>query len=141
MIHRDQLVAILADAFPEFAINADHADLPYLVLGDLARFIFERHQLRDAQIVRTAVQLIERLHTEGDEYVKEAATIGLLEGIQSVWENAGHNPQEFADLLLPESRRWWNSLERFWSAEIPYVGADLTDIAEAYAPPNIDGAQ
>jgi len=29
-------------------------------------------------------EIIERMHLEGDDYVKEAATIGMLEGIQNV---------------------------------------------------------
>jgi hypothetical protein len=125
MINQDQLVTILAQEFLSFTVDSDDAELPYVVLGSFARFLLEMHRSGNAKVLKQAALLIERLHTDGDKHVKDAATIGLLEGIQNTWENAGVDPQEFADILLPESRRWWNSLMKFWRSEIPYVGADI----------------
>lgn len=68
---------------------------------------------------------IERLHVEGDKIVQEAATIGLLEGIQNVWGNSKLDPEQFATYLLPESRKWWEQLKLFWAGKIPYVGATI----------------
>jgi hypothetical protein len=53
---------------------------------------------------------IERLHIEGDDQVREAATIGLLEGIQTT---AGHrrvDPEVFVPYLKPESAKSTASL-------------------------------
>lgn len=72
-------------------------------------------------------ELIEMLHLNGDSYIKEAATIGILEGIQNISGNSNLDPRVFEQYLHPESMRWWNSLKRFWDKEIPYVGADIIE--------------
>jgi len=59
--------------------------------------------------------VIETLHLNGDSYVREAATVGLLEDIQN---NSGHravDPAVFVMYLKPESLRWWNKLNDFWT--------------------------
>src|SRR3546814_400719 len=58
--------------------------------------------------------VVERWHCEGDPYVKEAATIGFLEGIQNNSGHFGLDPRRFEPWLRPESRRWWDKLSRFW---------------------------
>jgi hypothetical protein len=125
MITENQLVKILMTTFPSFVPDDDFIDLPYVVLGDFARFLLEAFQRNDETLLNKAAMLIERLHLEGDGYVKEAATIGLLEGIQNTWGDLGVEPEEFEPYLLPESRLWWKSLNRFWNKEIPHVGADI----------------
>lgn len=64
------------------------------------------------------------LHVEGDDYVREAATIGLLEGIQNDWGNHLVDPELFAIHLLPESRQYWDELNAFWRGGKRYVGKD-----------------
>lgn len=130
MITRDQIVSTLTKAFPDFVPDNEDIGLPYVVLGDFARFLLRLQESKDDQWLEEAVQLVERLHVEGDSYVREAATIGLLEGIQNTWGHAGTDPEMFGRRLLPESRRWWDSLNKFWQKEIPYVGADLKGITE-----------
>ena len=70
-------------------------------------------------------RVIEELHLDGDAYVREATTIGLLEGIQNVWSNANVDPELFAPYLLPESARWWRSLNDFWAGKSKFVGEGL----------------
>lgn len=113
------------DTFPTFVPDEDFIDLPYIVLGEFARYLLEAFQREDDSLLKKAAELIERLHLEGDGYVKEAATIGLLESIQNTWPSSGVDPEKLVPYLLPESRRWWDSLNRFWDKEIPYVGADI----------------
>jgi hypothetical protein len=127
MISRDQIVSTLTEAFPDFVPDSDDTDLPYVVLGNFATFLIDVYESGHEDRVRKAAELIERLHIEGDSYVKEAATIGLLEGIQNIWEwrHSGSDPEAFAERLMPESRRWWDSLNKFWQKEILYVGADF----------------
>jgi LPS sulfotransferase NodH len=67
--------------------------------------------------------VIERLHLEGDDYVKEAATVGMLEGIQNVAGNSGVNPEEFFRYLKPESVEWWRQWNDFWDGRMSNVGA------------------
>lgn len=125
MITKDQIVNMLMSTFPTFMPNEENRDLPYVVLEDFACFLLETFQRKDESLLKKAAVLIERLHLEGDGYVKEAATIGLLEGIQNSWPDSGVDPEKLMPYLLSESRRWWNSLNRFWNKEIPYVGADI----------------
>jgi hypothetical protein len=69
-------------------------------------------------------EVIEMLHTDGDEYVKELATIGYLEGIQFACSHTTEvRQEEFESYLGPESRRWWRGLNAFWSGKIPRVQA------------------
>ncbi len=69
--------------------------------------------------VEAGFAFIERLHTEGDEYVRELATIGFLE---SLW--TADDPVVMAAVerrLGAESRRWWKGLLAFWSGDAPHV--------------------
>lgn len=125
MITKDQLVKMLMNAFPDFVPDEDDFNLPYIVLGGFADFLIEAFHKKDETLLKEAATLIERLYLEGDGYVKEATTIGLLEGIQNTLLNASIDPEKFAPYLLLESRRWWASLSRFWNKEIPHVGADI----------------
>lgn len=125
MITKGQIVNILMNTFPTFVPNEENRDLPYVVLGGFSRYLLEAFKRKDESVLKKAAALIERLHLEGDGYVKEVATIGLLEGIQNTWPDSGVDPERFVFYLLPESRRWWNSLKRYWIKEIPYVGADV----------------
>ena len=130
MITRDQIVGTLTEAFPNFVPDSDYIDLPYVVLGDFARFLIDIYNTGNNNQLMKASELIERLYLVGDLFTREAATIGLLEGIQNTWRHAGSPPEKFADSLLPESRRWWDSLNRFWQKEIPHVGADINTNTE-----------
>ena len=70
-------------------------------------------------------EVLERLHLEGEGFVKELATIGILESIQNVWGHTETDPEEFCRFMLPESKKWWNELNDFWAGKIPHVGAGL----------------
>jgi hypothetical protein len=122
MITPDQVIALLRDACPSFQ-NTE--DLLYVALGDCTRHLLELYQRHETDSFSAVVQVIERLHTEGDGDVKEAATIGLLEGIQNVWANNGVDPELFGSQLLPESRKWWDQLNAFWRGGRSYVGEGL----------------
>jgi hypothetical protein len=97
MITRDKLVKVLTEAFPHFTPNCDDADLPYVVLGDFARFLLGLQASADEDQLRRAAELIETLYIQGDPYVKQATTIGLLEAIQNIWGHSGADPNR-----LPE---------------------------------------
>jgi hypothetical protein len=122
MITKTQVIPMLAEACPSFQ-SAE--ELLYVALGDFARHLLELHQRCETATFPAVARVIERLHTEGDPDVKEAATIGLLEGIQNVWSNCDVDPVLFTTHLLPESRRWWDELNAFWRGERRYVGEGL----------------
>ena len=89
----------------------------YLALGDLARHLVEQLEAGTTQQFEAVFDVVERWHCEGDHYVKEAATIGLLEGIQNISGHRGIDPSRFECWLKPESKRWWAKLNRFWNGE------------------------
>ena len=62
-------------------------------------------------------RVVEVLHTDGDAYVREAATIGLLESIQNVAGNIGVDPECFVPHLEPETSKWWAKLNAFWNGD------------------------
>jgi hypothetical protein len=133
MIRREQVIGRLLEACPSYHARWEayrqgpefDAALLYVHLGDFADHVVDL-LARDARADLAAItQALERLHLEGDDHVKEAATIGLLEGIQNV---AGHRKVSTEGLeaaLGAETRRWWRSLDAFWSGKIPHVGADI----------------
>jgi hypothetical protein len=108
----------------------EERELLYSRFGDLARHLLEKKREGRDDVLATAGIFIERMHVEGDAYVRELATIGALEGIQNVWGHAGEDEQAFRPYLGAESVRWWDSLSKFWRGEIPLVGSDLGEANE-----------
>jgi hypothetical protein len=85
----------------------------YLALGDFARHVLGQLGERNAAKLRRVFGAIEQLHLEGDAYVREAATIGLLEALQNL--STREQKQEiFERWLKPESKEWWIRLDKFW---------------------------
>ncbi len=93
-------------------------ELPlYVALGALASHLVEGMRAGTTQEFPAVFLVVERWHCEGDDYVRESATIGLLEGVQNIAGNSGVDPSLFERWLLPESHRWWLKLNRFWSGD------------------------
>lgn len=101
-------------------------ELVYVSLGAYARHLVALLQQRRTAEFPNVFRAIEELHVHGDVDVREAATIGLLEGIQNALSHAGADQLGIESLLLPESARWWRSLNKFWAGEIRVVGEVLT---------------
>lgn len=122
---------LLLDACPSFWVvwdsDLDEEDrkLLYACLGSFAKHLLDLKQQRSTAEFAAVVEVIERFYLEGDTSTQEAATIGLLEAVQNVWGNSGVATDDFEQLLLPESRVWWQQLELFWAGAIPYVGATM----------------
>jgi hypothetical protein len=133
MILRQQVLDLLLEVCPSYrrrweayrsASDFDEGSL-YVHLGDFAAHVVDLLERNDLAELSALAAEIEHLHVEGDDYVKEAATIGLLEGIQNI---AGHRSiptKGLEQALGVETRRWWTSLDAFWSGKIPHVGADI----------------
>ncbi len=125
------MIPLLIEACPSFQPVLDEhrkyyeEEITYTELGEFARHLLHLHHQHQTEVFPAVAQAIERLHVEGDHYVREAATIGLLEGIQNVWGNNDTDPELFVPYLLPESVRWWRSLNDFWSGKSKIVGEGL----------------
>lgn len=133
MIRREQVMGLLLEACPSYRARWERyrsapefdGELLFVHLGDFADHLVDLLQEGDMAELPTLARELENLHVEGDDYVKEAATIGLLEGIQNVASNRGVPTTSLLAALGAETRRWWNSLDAFWSGRIPHVGADI----------------
>ena len=99
--------------------------LPYLALDELAQHLIRLYERNDMAEFSDIFEIVERLHTEGEHYVREAATIGLLEGIQNHLANSGKDTEVFRGYLLPVSAKWWDQLNLFFNNKIKYVGETI----------------
>lgn len=133
MIAREEVMPLLLAACPSFAdpwrayqAEATYEEgLLYIDLAELVHHVVELERRGQCEELPAVFAAVERLHLEGDAFVKEAATIGFLEGLQNFAGNTGIAPERFRLYLSPESARWWDELDRFWDGKSPYVGAGL----------------
>ncbi len=126
-------MATLVAACPEFApqwqeFQDDWRDEPdespvYVPLAAFARHLIAKLERGETADLPAVFDAVERLHVEGDEFVREAATVGLLEGLQNLnLHSRGTTPEQFRPYLGPQTARWWDKLEAFWER-----GTPLTD--------------
>jgi hypothetical protein len=103
----------------------------YLVLFDLARHLIAMLERGETQAFDAIFDVVERWHIEGDAYVREAASVGLLEDLQNegLYMDGGgrlfrgaFRPSDFEKWLRPESRRWWFKIKGFWGEGKPLSG-------------------
>jgi hypothetical protein len=125
MIAKDDMMPVLLDACPSFAPAwgeflaewRGEDDQPlYLALGDLARHLIGLVERGETAELPAVSGVVERWHLEGDEYVRTAATVGLLEDLQN-WNlhEHGTEPSQFRAMLGPESLRCWDELAADWA--------------------------
>lgn len=125
MIAKEEMMAVLLDACPSFTPQwqafqdewKNEADDPplYLALAVLARHLIGMMERGDTHSLPAVFATVERLHVEGEHFVREAATVGLLEGLQNLnLHPNGTDPEQFRSYLGPVSERWWDKLYRFW---------------------------
>ena len=136
MITRDDVMPLLLAACPSFAttwagdlehddvhVDEDGTRLHHLDAGVFATHLVALHRAGEDDEVRAAFAVIERLHLEGDPYVRELATIGYLEDVEG---DVASHPEDLAffdSVLGPESARWWRGLRAFWAGRAPSVTA------------------
>lgn len=132
MIEQEQAMPLLLTACPSFkgrwaTYLADHYGagderLLYCELGEFSRHLIELASSGDAGELPAVFAAIERLHLEGTPYVREAATIGLLEGIQNNASHCDFDLRRLTPYLRPESAYWWQQVSDFWEGRIRFVG-------------------
>ena len=91
--------------------------LHYCDLGHFASHLVELLERGETSEFKEVFRVVENLHLNGDGYVREAATIGLLEGIQNVISHGDHTSSEFEPFLGPETKMWWDKLNEFWEGK------------------------
>jgi hypothetical protein len=123
MIAKHEVLPLLLESCPSFAPkwqefleewNEQTSDLQYLALAEYARHLIEMLERDETTDFPAVFAAVERLHVEGDPWVKEAATVGLLESLQNTNLHSTTKPEQFRPFLGPESSRWWDKLYDFW---------------------------
>ena len=126
MIIKDDMMRMLVDVCPSFspqwqAFQDEYCEEVgkqpiYIILGDFARHLIGMVERGDTADLPAVFAMVERLHVEGEHYVREAATVGLLEDLQNQnLHPKGTRPEQFLPYLGPVSARWWDKLYRFWN--------------------------
>ena len=123
-IERGRMFEPMLEADPGFApvyaeFLEDYGDEPelpeYLALADFARHLIARLETGDTAGFDAVFDVVERWHIDGNAYVREAASIGLLESLQNGHLHRTTRAADFERWLRPESRKWWGFVERYWS--------------------------
>ena len=93
----------------------------YLALGNFARHMSSLMCAAEDATLHRIFDTVECLLVEGDDYVKQAAAIGLLEDLQNTNLHKGSTPEQFVSYLRPQSLRWWKKIDEFWTRGVPIV--------------------
>ncbi|WP_218060656.1 DUF7674 family protein [Pseudobacillus wudalianchiensis] len=126
-ITKEQVMGLLLSACPSYTkrwekyLEENYEDgdeqLLYIDVADFTNHVIELYRLNETEEFEPVFEVIELLHIQGDEFVKELATIGLLEDIQlSLTDKQEHD--FFIKYLKPDSLKWWNYLIDFWSGKL-----------------------
>jgi hypothetical protein len=93
-------------------------ELPlYVALSDLARHLIRALETGDVERFDAVFDVIESWQTSGDDYVREAATVGIVEDLQNTNLYKLGKPSDFERWLRPETARAWKKIEGFWSGD------------------------
>jgi hypothetical protein len=97
-------------------------ELPiYLALSDLAAYLVQKLESEQTDRFEAVFGVVESWITSGDEYVREAAVVGLLEDLQNGSLYSSRNPSDLERWLMPETARAWKKVESFWSEGKPIL--------------------
>lgn len=130
LIEKEHIAPLLLKACPSFKVvyeASDDKELDYIIAGEFARHLLTLYKEQKTSEFSLVAKLIEDFHVKGDAYVREYATIGILEDIQNVWVNNNVDPEKFACFLFPKSKAYWQSLNDFWDGKVPFVGFGIDE--------------
>ncbi|HEX7654144.1 MAG TPA: hypothetical protein VF607_11600 [Verrucomicrobiae bacterium] len=115
MIHRHEVLPMLAEACSSYQPAPGEADLLYVALGDFAEHLWELHRAGRTDDFPAIAKVIEWLRLDGDHYVREALAVGLLAGIDFEWTRRGTDPEWFFCYLFPQTAHWWRTRSTPWT--------------------------
>lgn len=105
-----ELYQQMIHAYPSFEntlLLSDNKELPYIIAEEYVDCVM------NASNQSNFISFLEKLVTHPDEKVSEWGVIGFLEGIQFKLIHPEEN-KRFSDMLLPHSKEYWDSLNKFW---------------------------
>jgi hypothetical protein len=126
---KDEVAPLLVGACPSFEKSEEWADfwsdygdepdlLSYLLVSAFVRHLINLKVAGNTSEFESVFTLVEDLHVHGDAYVRELATVGILEDLQNTnLHRDGTSPEDFVAYLRPISRWWWEELYLFWAGK------------------------
>jgi hypothetical protein len=86
----------------------------YTVFNELARYLDGLLENNQTDEIKEILRLVEAWHTNGDERVQQAVTVGLLEDLVSL--NPDHKLQDepFFAYMGNETKYWAQQVKGFW---------------------------
>ncbi|HED34605.1 MAG TPA: hypothetical protein ENJ08_10385 [Gammaproteobacteria bacterium] len=123
MITKEEMLNPVLVVSPDFSpvwnklLNEHLSDgtLPvYVGLTELAKHISELHQNKRSDEIKEVFAIVEQWIAEGDSFVHEAATSGLLEDLQNINIVGAGISLQLKPYLLPETERWWENNLNAW---------------------------
>ena len=97
-------------------------ELPlYLALSELARHLIQDLETGNTHRFGAVFDVVERWHIKGHPYVKEAATVGLLEDLQNGYLHRKTSSGDFLPWLQPETLAWWTKVHELWATGKPKI--------------------
>lgn len=132
MIQQNEVMPFILEGCPSFsAAWAEHVreygnDLLYVAAARFASHLFSLYESEQSPLLVAAGEVIEQLHVNGSPWVKEFATVGILEEIQNICSRSNTNAECFKQFLGPESQLWWSGLYNFWSGRVSRVQSMTT---------------
>jgi len=121
MITESNLIKYILKESDDFAQYLKSSDVNvkqednYTTLAELARYILKSFKEKETDKLRESFRVIDDIFNEGDAYVKEAITIGLLETLQNniSWEK-NIKQEEFSPYLPKTLKEKWDQIIDFW---------------------------
>ncbi|OWA37705.1 hypothetical protein B9G55_06565 [Saccharibacillus sp. O16] len=132
MITKEQIPEMLLLALPSYKsryksyteanYEADEERLIYVDAGDFVEYMLDCYEDNQTDEFAGLFAVIEQLHTNGADDVREFATVGILETIQNKSTDRNIDYYELESWLLPESKKWWDYLIDYWEGKTLYIG-------------------
>lgn len=143
MISKEHLIDMMLNCCPSFGpvlekMKELDRSLYYCVAGCFVGHLEELYKQQDTDVFSEVAKMIESFLVEGDSFVRDFATVGILEGMQNC-RSDNFDTYIFQNHLLPKSKKQWNELNIFWEKvgraqqnKIDKYYRDLTIESEGY---------
>jgi hypothetical protein len=93
-----------------------------------AHFFVELLEARNVHELAAGFATVEDLLLGGDRETRAMLIVGLIEDVQNISSNRGHDSTEFRQFLGPETSAAWERVHQYWQA----IGArSLADVIRA----------
>jgi hypothetical protein len=113
---REGVPRLLIAASPSFEKSAEWTEfwndfgadvdvLDYLLVSGFVRHLINLKLADETGEIDAIFELVEQMHIRGDSYVRELATVGILEDLQNTnLHHDGTSPADFVKYLRPVSK-------------------------------------